>query len=92
VEETTPAITRFNLHVTNPVVDRIRLQYELPTKECVSITLYNVLGQQVGSLLHKLYEPGRYEYEVPIELPAGVYFLRFKAGEYEAMHKLIVIR
>jgi hypothetical protein len=68
VVETTPAKgaglpTVFALRPArpNPFNPAVRLAYEVPQQTRVTITVYNLLGQEVVHLVDGLHAPGRYE-------------------------------
>jgi len=44
----------------NPFNPYINIYYELPVSEQVTITIMNLLGQEVKTIVNKVHQPGRY--------------------------------
>jgi hypothetical protein len=60
----------------------------------VSLKIYNILGQEVATLIHSR-EMDEGMYEVPFDangLSSGVYFYRLQAGEFSATKKLLLMK
>jgi hypothetical protein len=77
----------------NPFNPLTVIRYRLPHGADVSLTVYNTHGQQVAVLVQG-YQEGGY-HEVCFDgsnLAGGVYFYRLKAGNFEEMKKLVLIR
>ena len=64
----------------NPFNPYINIYYELPESELITITIMNLLGQQVYSIVNEVQEPGRYTYKWDGKnsfgqtLHSGIYF------------------
>lgn len=62
-------------------------------QENVKLTLYNILGEKVKTLVDKTMQPGVHEVKLQAsDLPAGIYFYRLTAGRFSAAKKMILIR
>jgi len=69
--------------------------YQLPEAGRVTLTVYNVLGQEVAVLVDGMQEAGYRSVEFDASRYAGmsgVYYYRLRAGEYTLTRKLMVIR
>ena len=82
----------------NPVATNTMIHYSLP-KECdVAITLYDVCGREVASLVNEKQEAGCYQISLDSRsvaetpLSNGVYFYRLQTGNVIKTRKLLVIR
>jgi hypothetical protein len=59
----------------------------------VSLKIYNVLGQEIRTLVSDVRRAGFYETEFDAsDLPSGVYFYRMQAGEFVQTKKLLLLR
>jgi hypothetical protein len=77
----------------NPVRSSTTIRYTLPEQLPVRMTLYNVLGQKVRTVVDAPRGPGTHEVQVDTEaLSSGVYFYRLKAGPHRESRKLTVVQ
>ena len=92
--------TRFELsqNFPNPFNPATTIRYGLPTEEKVTLKVYNVLGQEVVTLVND--EPKRAGFHIAIwngrtaagtVVSSGVYFLRLRAGDFVQTRKMILI-
>ena len=59
----------------------------------VHLTVYDVLGRMVTTLVNKAQAPGNYSVEFnATKLPAGIYFYNLKAGEFSETKKMILLK
>ncbi len=59
----------------------------------VRLTVFDLLGREVSTLVNKNLKPGKYEFQFNgSELPSGIYFYKLSAGEYTATRKMILIK
>jgi hypothetical protein len=85
----------FSLHQNypNPFNPGTLIEYDLPSREYVSLRVYNMLGQEVAVLVNREQEPGykmvKFESN---HLPSGVYVYRMAAGSYTDTKKMLLIR
>jgi len=77
----------------NPVRSATTITYTLPEKAKVSLTVYNVLGQEVVTLVNGPRQPGTHEVTLDAStLSSGVYFYRLKAGSRTRSRKMSVVQ
>ncbi|TAK50675.1 MAG: choice-of-anchor D domain-containing protein [Bacteroidetes bacterium] len=77
----------------NPFNPTTVLKYQLPVSGYVTLKIYNVLGEEVATLVDGNQEPG-YK-SVPFDasgLSSGVYLYRLTAGTYSAVQKMLLIK
>jgi hypothetical protein len=75
-----PAVFDLFQNFPNPVNPVTVLRYDIPVRADVTLTLYNLLGQQVRELVRSEQPAGRYEVEVNMtNLPSGVFMYRLVA-------------
>jgi uncharacterized repeat protein (TIGR02543 family) len=77
----------------NPFNPRTMIEYDLPTRAFVSLSVYNVLGHEVGTLVHSVQEAGvkRVEFD-GTELPSGIYLCKVVADKFTATIKMVFIK
>lgn len=77
----------------NPFNPTTAILYELPESNFVNITVYNVIGEEVCSLVnnyeiagaHKIIFNGN-------NLTSGIYYCTFRVGDYLEVHKMILLK
>jgi len=80
-----------------PRTSGTQVRYSLATETRVSLRLYDLTGRMRNRLLDGTQKPGRYSLQFTTSnlqpggrLTQGVYFLKMKAGDYQATRKLII--
>jgi phosphatidylserine/phosphatidylglycerophosphate/cardiolipin synthase-like enzyme len=59
----------------------------------VSLKVYDVLGKEIGMLLHEKMNPGTYTIEWNASgFASGIYFVRLQAGGFSAIRKLVLMK
>ena len=94
-----PAEFVLNQNYPNPFNPSTTISYSLPFESNVSITIYNMLGQQVAILENDVQSPGTHEIVFMADkLSSGVYFYAIKAvssagrKEFSDIKKLILLK
>lgn len=81
----------------NPFNPSTVIQFRVPKKVNVQLTIYNILGQKVKTLVNRKYYPGSYSAvwdatdEVGLGVSAGLYLYRLQAGDYVETKKMILL-
>ncbi|MHC1738386.1 MAG: M28 family peptidase [Ignavibacteriaceae bacterium] len=77
----------------NPFNPTTLISYQLPAINNVSLKIYDVLGKEVASLINEEQGPGSYTVEFNASgLASGAYYFRLKAGEYNSVKKMILMK
>jgi hypothetical protein len=77
----------------NPFNPTTIIQFDIPKASFVTLKVYNVIGQEVATLVNEKREAGRYE--VPFDgskLTSSVYFYRLIARDFVQTKKFILIK
>ncbi len=77
----------------NPFNPTTTIKYSIPNTERVTLKIYNILGQEVATLVDEEQKPGVYELKFDAgNLASGVYFYRLKAGGFTAVKKMMLVK
>jgi hypothetical protein len=73
----------------NPFNSRTTISYQLPACGFVELTVYNINGQKISTLVARQQQAGYYHLEWDAsDLPSGSYFYNLKTGSYNEMKKM----
>jgi len=82
-----------DLNYPNPFTDETRIQFELPTDEFVTLTVFDMTGREVETLVSDQIRAGYHSIRwAPRALASGVYMYRLTAGNYTESKKMILSR
>ena len=94
LSETLPSNYDISQNYPNPFNPSTTIQFALPQKSDVTVSVYNTIGQLVETLIsNKTYSPGKYSVEWNAAgLSSGVYFYTLKAGDMQITKKMILLK
>ena len=96
-EETVPLNYHLSQNYPNPVRSGTNIQYNLPAQRYVNLSIYNLLGQKVKTLVEEIQNLNSYSYlwdgknTLGQRVPSGIYFYKMEAGAVILTKKLIVM-
>ncbi len=77
----------------NPFNPSTTIEYQVATAEFVSLKVYNLLGQEVATLVNELKQPGTYRTSWNAEsVPSGTYFYRMNGGSFSETGRMLVLK
>lgn len=77
----------------NPFNPSTVISYQIPASSVLSLKIYNMLGQQVATLVEQEMKPGSYEVTWDASrIASGTYLYRLQAGSFMQTKKLILLR
>jgi hypothetical protein len=77
----------------NPFNPSTTISYTIPAQSLVTLKVYNVLGQEVATLVNGIESPGNKSVRIDgSSLSTGVYFYRLQAGSYSGTKMLMVVK
>ena len=77
----------------NPFNPGTTISYTLPNSGNVTFKIYNILGDEVATLINEVKPAGNYEVEFNANgLASGIYFYQLKAGEFVQTKKMILMK
>jgi hypothetical protein len=91
--EILPAEYFLSQNYPNPFNPSTTIEFTIPQKEFVSLVIYDVLGNEVATLINKEKAPGSYEVLFDAaEFGSGVYIYSLKAGSFAQTKKMILMK
>ena len=88
-----PNIFSLEQNYPNPFNPTTEIKYSIKNAGMVSLKVYNILGQEVDTLVNKAQTPGPYEVEFNAQnLTSGIYFYRLTFGSFSETKKLIMLK
>lgn len=90
-----PLPLEFNLYQNfpNPFNPGTRIAYSIPRDEVVTIKVFDLLGNEIKTLVDEFQTQNYYEIQFNAEnLSSGIYFYQMKAGEFIQTKKMILLR
>ncbi|MBK7160362.1 MAG: T9SS type A sorting domain-containing protein [Ignavibacteria bacterium] len=77
----------------NPFNPTTNLEFGIPELEFVSLKIFDVLGNEVSTLVNESKPAGRYEVTFNgAGLPSGIYYYKLTSGNYSYTRKMMLIK
>ncbi len=99
-EEKEPIPTVFSCmqNYPNPFMRNTTIKYGLPKNSDVNLTVFNIAGQKVKTLVNSQQSAGyksvswNGENSAGVQVPQGIYFYVFKADDFEKHRKMVLVK
>jgi Secretion system C-terminal sorting domain len=92
-DEGIPQVYALQQNYPNPFNPSTRIEFSLPIQGNVELKVFNVLGQEVASLLNENMKPGRHTVTFDASrLATGVYLYRITAGSFVSTKKMLLLK
>ena len=81
----------------NPFNPSTRIQYQVSSSSNVLLKVFDILGNEIATLVDEEKPAGRYEVEFQssvgsLQLASGIYFYQLRAGSFTETKKMILLR
>ena len=77
----------------NPFNPTTKINYEIPITSYVNLSVYNLVGQKVATLVDERQQAGYHQVEwYASGFASGVYYYKIEAGEFQDIKKMILIK
>ena len=77
----------------NPFNPTTKIEYSIPAQAKVELRVYNIVGQQVATLVSEVQAAGTYHVKFEgLNLASGVYFYRLTAGDFVSVKKMVLLK
>jgi hypothetical protein len=88
-----PTVYALEQNYPNPFNPSTEISFDLPNPGHVDLTVYNVLGQKVVTLIDGQREAGRHVATFKADqYSSGVYFYRIQAADFSATKKMLLLK
>lgn len=87
--------TAYNLkqNFPNPFNPSTTISFQIPDFSYVSLKIYDLLGNEIQTLVNELKQPGNYKVNfTPVGLASGIYFYQMRTDKFTDTKKLIFIK
>jgi hypothetical protein len=93
VDELQPLTYELKQNYPNPFNPSTVISYQLRVGGNVSLKIYDILGNEIATLVDEFKSAGRHEVEFKASsFTSGVYYYQLKAGEYLNTKKMILLK
>lgn len=77
----------------NPFNPRTTISWQLPVASKATLKVYDILGNEVSTLVNEELSGGKYEIEFNASsLTSGIYYYKLGAGEYSETRKMVLLK
>jgi len=96
-ELTIPSTFSLEQNYPNPFNPSTRIRWQLPVSSWQTLKIFDVLGNEVATLVDEFRSAGNYEVEFKtsagsFQLASGIYFYKLQAGPFVEIKKMILLR
>ena len=90
---TIPTTYALEQNYPNPFNPTTIINYSIPQQAFVRLTVFNVLGEEVATLVNEMQNAGNRSVEFNANnFPSGIYFYKVNAGTFSDMKKMILLK
>ncbi len=77
----------------NPFNPSTTITYSITSSEYVTVKIYDMLGNEVGTVVERYQNPGTYQVTLDAaNLESGTYFYRMTAGDFSQVRKMSLVK
>jgi len=88
-----PTIFALSQNYPNPFNPITTIEYQIPKTSQVDLSIYNLLGQKVATLVTEKLTPGNYKYTWDASgFASGIYYYKLSTPEFTKTKKLILLQ
>lgn len=93
VADLTPTEFKLNQNYPNPFNPSTSIQYAISSRQFVTIKVYDILGNDITTLVNDYRDAGIYNVQFTMHnLASGIYFYTFQAGGFVESKKMILLK
>jgi hypothetical protein len=88
-----PARYELSQNYPNPFNPSTTIRYAIPTAGLTTVKVFNLLGQEVATLVNEVQAAGAYTVHFNASsLSSGVYFFRIQSSSFTAVRKMVLLK
>jgi hypothetical protein len=88
-----PLAVALSQNFPNPFNPTTTIKYQIPELSFVTLKVFDVLGNEISTLINEEKPNGSYEVEFDgSELPSGFYFYKLQVGDYTVTKKMALLK
>ncbi|MBZ0199893.1 MAG: T9SS type A sorting domain-containing protein [Ignavibacteriaceae bacterium] len=88
-----PAVFALEQNYPNPFNPSTTLKYSIPVDGFVNLSIYNMLGEKVATLINQNAKAGRYEIKFDAsKYASGIYLYRLESGQNVSVKKMMLLK
>ena len=88
-----PAEFELKQNYPNPFNNETMINYQLPVTNYIDLSVYNMLGQKVITLVSEKQQAGQHQVKWDAsDYASGVYYYQIKVGEFQQVKKMVLIK
>lgn len=89
----TPVTFGLSQNYPNPFNPLTKIKYDVAKTSLVKLTVYDILGNKVTTLVNQRQEAGNYSIDFDgSELPSGTYIYKIEAGDFSSVKRMMLIK
>jgi alkaline phosphatase D len=95
IQEADNMVDKYELYQNypNPFNPITFIKFDLPISDTVTLEIYNIVGQKIGTILDKKIQSGSHTIIFNDEnLSSGIYFYKIKSGNFLKVRKMILVK
>ena len=90
---TIPNVYSLNQNYPNPFNPSTTISYAIPATQLVTLKIYNLLGQEVATLVNQEQTAGNYTVKLDASsFASGIYFYSLQAGNFTSTKKMMLMK
>ena len=91
--ESMPSNYSLNQNYPNPFNPSTEISFTLPKEGMTTLSVFNVLGQKVATLVNLNLDAGTHQYTFDASrMTSGVYFYRLESGSFSSVKKMLLVK
>jgi hypothetical protein len=88
-----PQVFALSQNYPNPFNPSTKIEFSIPVQSKVELVVYNVLGQQVATLVNETLNAGGHRASFDASrLASGMYLYRLTAGQFTSVKKMMLLK